>query len=309
MELRNLRYFVAVAEELHFGRAAVLLNISQPPLSYQIKRMENELGVRLFHRSKRRVALTDAGAVFLEQAKLILSQVDRATNLALMAEGGQIGEVRLGFTDASMLIVLGTALSRFRRQHPAVRLGLNQLRTIDQVAALTRSSIDLGVALLGPHLDPTIASTVLHSDRVMATLSPDHRLAALPEIPLEALANEPLIFFRHQREFGFYDQFVQLCQKSGFLPRLVEEADGAFAALALVAAGCGIALMVEVTARLNFPGVVFRPVSPSPPEVKIALLSRRGESSRTVLALKRALTECGTGAFGSILAQPAQASI
>jgi DNA-binding transcriptional LysR family regulator len=297
MELRNLRYFVAVAEELHFGRAAIRLNMAQPPLSYQIKRLENELGVQLFERTKRRVSLTGAGETFLEQAKLILSQVDHATSLALLAERGLVSELRLGFVDAPMLVVLNGALSTFRCQHPSVRLSLHEMRTMEQVVALTKSNIDLGLGLLGPHLDKNIVATVLHSSRIVATLAAGHPLAQCSEIRLDELRNEPLIVFRHQREYGFYDQFVQLCDEAGFTPCILEEADRLSASLGLVAAGWGIALMIESTSRLNFPGVVFRPVTPSPPEVKIGLLSRRDETSRTVLALKEILTESSASAF------------
>ena len=226
MELRNLRYFVAVAEELHFGRAALRLNMAQPPLSFQIKRLETELGVQLFYRTKRRVALTDAGETFLEQARLILRQVERATNLALMAECGQIGEVRLAFCDPALLVAIGDALTAFRHEHRGVRLHLNQMSTLDEIASLGRSTIDLAVGLLGPHLDHDVSATVLHTSSVMAAMAPDHPLAAEREIRLDQLINEPLIVFPHQREYGFYAELVRICDEAGFTPRLLEEANG-----------------------------------------------------------------------------------
>jgi DNA-binding transcriptional LysR family regulator len=256
MELRNLRYFVAVAEELHFGRAAVRLNMAQPPLSFQIKRLETELGVQLFYRTKRRVTLTDAGETFLEQARLILRQVERATNLALMAECGQIGEVRLAFCDPALLVGIGDALAAFREEHRGVRLHLNQMTTLDEIAGLGRSTIDLAVGLLGPRLEHDVAATVLHTSSVMTAMAPDHPLACEREIRLDQLINEPLIVFPHQREYGFYEELVRLCDEAGFTPRLLEEANGTVPALGLVAAGYGIALMLEVTARLQYPGVV-----------------------------------------------------
>lgn len=297
MELRNLRYFVAVAEELHFGRAAIRLNMAQPPLSFQIKRLEAELGVQLFYRTKRRVTLTDAGETFLEQARLILRQVERATNLALMADCGQVGEIRLGFCDPALLVGIGDALSSFRREHLAVRLHLTQIGTLDGIAGLGKSTLDLAVGLLGPDLLHDQQATVLHTSRVLAALAPSHPLASEREVRLEQLIEEPLIVFPRQRECGFYEELVRLCAAAGFAPRLLEEANGSVPALGLVAAGYGIALMLEVTERLNYPGVVFRPVLPSTPEVDIALLCRKQETSRVVLALRDAIVEGTQGAF------------
>ena len=248
MELRHLRYFVAVAEELHFGRAAKRLCITQQPLSRQIKDLERELGVELFYRTKRTVRLTEVGEVFLAETRKTLQQAEYAVYLAKQAKQGKIGRLTIGFTGSALNIVLPAAIRQFKKLYPQIDLTLERLQTIEQVEALNNKQIDLG--LLHPPIDDdTLILETIYLEQLVVALPDNHPLAKDTSVPisLKHLANEPFILFPRQFGSVLYDRIINLCQQAGFSPNIVQEAIPQQTILGLVAAGIGISLILGLT--------------------------------------------------------------
>ncbi len=247
MELRHLRYVVALAEELHFGRAAARLGISQPPLSQQVAALEQELGVRLFHRTRREVRLTPPGALFLAEARATLQAADRARTVALQAERGELGELRLGlFASAPLSRGIAGAIGEFRASHPGARLVLTEARSPLQVEALAQRELDLGFlrSPVRPSLPPGIAAIEVVREPLCAVIPAGHALARRRgPLPLAALAAEPIVFFSRGFSATMHDQVQALCRAAGFAPNIVQEANANAMILGLVAAGLGISIL------------------------------------------------------------------
>ncbi len=263
MELRHLRYFLCVAEEMHFGRAALRLGISQPPLSQQIRALEEELGVRLFERTSRRVRLTEAGHLFEPEARATLTQAERAIEIARRAERGELGKLALGFTVSGPFAApVAGALYQFRQQHPQVDLSLHEMGRDAQIEAVRSGQIDMGIVrdFLPPPLPAGMVAHCLVTEDMVLALREDHPLALRPEPPRIAdLAEEPMIFYAPANGVGFTDHFLTLCEAAGFAPRVAHEADSLAALLGLVAAGFGGTVLARSLARLQVDRVVHRP--------------------------------------------------
>ena len=263
VELRHLRYFVAVAEELHFGRAAVRLHIAQPQLSRQIRDLERELGTELFSREKGRVQLTRAGRAFLPEVRRTLAQAERALRTAQRAARGEVGRLRVGFVEAATYSgVLPDVLGVFRDQVPNVGLELFELSSLQQTEALRDGRIELGIL----HSPPHDAAQWLGVERVLkdpmvVALPRDHRLAARVRVALRALAGEPFLMLRRPDGPGLYDRIIAACQAAGFSPQVAQQAGQIQTLVGLVAAGVGVALVPGSLAELRRPGVVYRPLS------------------------------------------------
>ena len=262
MEFRHLHYFLAVAEELHFGRAAKRLNISQPPLSFQIRQLEEEIGVRLFNRTKRRVELTAAGAVFLTEARRILDLSADAVRRTVRADRGQIGQLTVGFIGSANYSVLPQVIREFRKRFPAVELSLTEMNTSQQIEALHNGRIQAGfmrpprgVTEAGVSIEPVFREPLL------AAMPGNHPLRRESVLPLRRLANEPFIMIPRQRGPGFFDHIITLCQREGFSPHIVLEASQFHTIIGLVAAGIGISILPASMARSRIRGVVFRSIS------------------------------------------------
>lgn len=272
MELRHLRYFVAVAEELHFGKAAKRLCITQQPLSRQIKDLEEELGVELFYRTKRTVRLTEVGEIFLVETKKILQQADRAVELVKQASQGKIGRITVGFTGSALNIVLPTTVCQFKQLYPQVDLTLKRMQTPEQVEALNNGQIDLG--LLHPPInnDGLILETI-YQEQLVVALPDNHPLANVSKtVSLQQLANESFILFPRHVGSVLYDRIINLCQQTGFSPNVVQEAIPQQTILGLVAAGIGISLIHSSVRTLGIiNGVVFRDLIESTPILETAV--------------------------------------
>lgn len=271
--MRHLRYFIAVAEELHFGHAAKRLNIAQPPLSLQIRRLEEMVGAQLLFRTKRRVELTDAGRIFLDEARQIMDHVDRAVLAAQRAGRGETGKLVIGFVNAATFSILPDILQAFRTRFPDVAVTLHELSTERQVESLRSGSIDVG--FLRPPIDGDVLSLlpVLREALVMA-LEEHHSLAAHAAPSLRLFAREPFILFPRRLGPGLYDQIIRLCQRSGFTPHVVQETDQMQTIVSLVAAGIGVALVPASLQNLRRTGVVYRTVPESRPIVEVAVAWR-----------------------------------
>ncbi|EKM96172.1 LysR family transcriptional regulator [Stutzerimonas degradans] len=281
MELRHLRYFVAVAEELHFGRAAELLRISQPPLSQQIQALEAELGVRLFDRTNRRVSLTDAGRLFLEETRRTLVQVDKSVDVVRRANQGEIGELQIGFTSsAPFTSILPRAILAFREAFPAVHLALQEMTSKQVVEAVQDETLQVG--MIRPFALPAgLQTTELFSEPLVALMHAGHPLASGSEegICLAELAAEPFVFFPRSYGTGLYDQLLNLARQAGFNPRIAQEANEALTIIGLVAAGLGVSVLPASFQRIRIDGVAFRTLLDKDATTAVWLVKRRQEQS------------------------------
>jgi len=262
MELRHLTYFVAVAEELHFGRAAQRLNISQPPLSQQIRQLEEEIGVRLLNRTKRRVEITPAGEAFLAEARRILSAAEEAVRRTVRADKGEIGSLAVGFIGSANYSVLPPVIREFRRRFPDVELSLTEMNTSTQIEALRAGRIQTGFLRPPPGIEAAgvVVAPVFREPLVVA-MSRNHPLQGEAELPLRLLAKEAFIMIPRQRGPGYFDHLIALCQQEGFSPYIVLEASQFHTIIGLVAAELGIAVVPASMQRSRFAGVVFRTVA------------------------------------------------
>jgi DNA-binding transcriptional LysR family regulator len=283
VELRHLRYFIAVAEELHFGRAADRLHISQPPLSHQIQDLEREMGVELFRRNRRSVALTEAGRLFLDETRHVLRDAERAVEIARKAAHGEVGRLSIGSGPAPESWILKRVLSVFLAQHPDVRIELHSLYTQDQVDALGRRQIQVGFPLLPiPRRGLVVES--IGMEHLVVALPASHRLAGHSRIPLTELRKEPFVSVSRDVGPGFHDLVFNACNQAGFTPKIAYETGEVLTVLALVAAGLGVSLQPAGVASSRPDGVVFRRLLSTAPMVEIGLAYRRDDSSPTLSA-------------------------
>lgn len=286
MELRHLRYFIAVAEELHFGRAAERLGISQPPLSQQIQALEEEIGARLFERTNRRVELTDAGRLFLDESRQVLAQVDKAVLLARRAHLGELGELKIGFTSsAPFTSTIPSSIHAFRKAYPDVHLDLQEMSSRQVLKALLEESLQVGV--IRPLALPDAVHWVeLFREPLVAVLRADHPLAAGSEdgLAIAALAEEPFVFFPRSYGTGLYDQVIALTRQAGFSPRIAQEASEAMTIIGLVSAGLGVSILPASFRRTRVDGVVYRTLSDPEATTAVWLVRRQNEGSPLVLS-------------------------
>ncbi|EMQ5465596.1 LysR family transcriptional regulator [Pseudomonas aeruginosa] len=286
MELRHLRYFIAVAEELHFGRAAERLGISQPPLSQQIQALEEEIGARLFERTNRRVELTDAGRLFLDESRQVLAQVDKAVLLARRAHLGELGELKIGFTSsAPFTSTIPSSIHAFRKAYPDVHLDLQEMSSRQVLKALLEESLQVGV--IRPLALPDAVHWVeLFREPLVAVLRADHPLAAGSEdgLAIAALAEEPFVFFPRSYGTGLYDQVIALTRQAGFSPRIAQEASEAMTIIGLVSAGLGVSILPASFRRARVDGVVYRTLSDPEATTAVWLVRRQNEGSPLALS-------------------------
>ncbi|NES93822.1 MAG: LysR family transcriptional regulator [Desertifilum sp. SIO1I2] len=257
MELRHLHYFIAVAEELHFSRAAERLCISQPPLSQQIRDLEDELGVKLFERTKRQVHLTEAGKVFLDRSYLLLAQLEQAIAATQRIGRGEVGQLAIGFVDSAMYTSLPEMLKGFREQFPAVELRLQEMTTAQQIQALYDKQIDVGI-VRSAISEPGLSVECLLPESLVLALPENHPLSAQTQVSLSALADEFFILFPAKLGPVFYQQIMQSCEQAGFRPKVTQEAVQMQTIIGLVAAGLGIAIVPASMQNFHRSGVIYR---------------------------------------------------
>ncbi len=285
MELRHLRYFVAVAEEGHVTRAAERLGMQQPPLSQQIQALERELAVQLFRRKPRGVELTDAGRALLDDARAILAHVDHAFATTRRTARGEQGRIAIGFTSSAPFHPFVPRVIRaFREAYPLVALTLDESGTTELIADLRTERVDAAF-IRTPVADPMgIAINPLLEEAMLAALPATHALAAdATELPLAALAAETFIVYRRPSGPGLYDAIFGACHAAGFSPIVGQEAPRIVSTLNLVAAGLGIAIVPASLARMQMDGVVYRPLrSGGQPRAPLLLATRRGDTGAVV---------------------------
>ena len=295
MKLRHLQSFVAVAEELHFGRAAERLHMAQPPLSEQIRQLEAELGVTLLRRTTRRVELAPAGEVLLARAREILASVDRATQDTQRAARGELGRLAVGFTGSSTYALLPALAAALRSALPGVLLELHgELLTPAQVASLLDGTLDLGL-LRPPVRQRELAFEVIRWEPLIVAVPQAHPLAAADAVPLEKLSAEPFISYPSHFRSVLHDAIEETCAAHGFLPRVAHEVSETATLVSFVAAGLGVSLVPESTRHMTVDGAVYRPLAGDTTTVELALAWRRDDVTPV---LERAL-EVVRSEFGS----------
>ena len=288
MDFRHLRYFISVAEELHFGRAAQRLGISQPPLSQQIRVLEERLGAQLFERTSRRVRLTDAGRMFLPEARQALAQIERAAQVARQAHRGELGRLGLGFTASAPFVPrVADALHAFQLSHPQVQLELQELGRDDQIAKIAQGELDIGIVrAFGPPPLPSdmIFECLLEEDMLLA-LRKDHPLARQSADPgIADLAGVPLVLYGAANGAGFNEHFFALCEKAGFQAKVALEVGSFATLLGLVSAGFGATILSQSLARLQVDNLVLRRMSA--PLTSSLWLIRKADMSPVAKAFK-----------------------
>lgn len=293
MELRHLRYFVAVAEELSFTRAAERLHIGQPPLSQQIQALEAEVGARLFDRSKRWVRLTEAGKLFLEDARAILAQSERAAERARRAQRGEAGELRVGFTFSTPFTPLfARTIRRYRQLYPDVALTLHEMTTLHQIDALEARKIDLGfVRPPEVALPDHLALTTLRRDALLLVLASDSPLARKRKVKVADLAELPWVMYPKESGVGINHAILNMCRTAGFVPQVAMEAGEAATIIGLVAAGIGASVLPSPFQSMHLEGVVFRPLDDAGAVTSLQLAQRRADGGALVEAFVRVALE------------------
>jgi DNA-binding transcriptional LysR family regulator len=295
MDLRHLRYFLCVAEEMHFGRAALRLGISQPPLSQQIRALEEELGVQLFERTSRRVSLTDVGRLFVPEARATLAQAERAAQTARLAQMGQIGQLSLGFTASGPFVPrVARALYTFRQSFPNVELTLLEMGRDGQIDAVERRQLDVAIVRCfdRPFVTEGLVSMPLIEEEMFLAIRQDHRLAQQAEDPsIEDLKDEPLVLYSAVIGAGFNEHFFDLCEQAGFRPNIAQEAGSLATLLGLVAAGFGATILAQSLTRLHVDNLAYR--SLATPVVSRLWLVHRDDLSPTSQAFKATILAAG----------------
>lgn len=281
MELRHLKYFLAVAEELHFGRAAIKIHIAQPPLSQQIKQLEDEIGVRLFNRTKRSVELTEAGKVFQREAYAVIERLEKGVLKAQQASRGEAGWLGIGFVSSINYEILPNVLREFRRQCPEVEIFLQEMHNPEQNHALLEKEIHIGFARM-PVESSELNSKIVSREKLIVALPASHKLVERENIKLSQLVGEPFIIFSQSRPSPYYEFILRLCAEAGFQPSVVQQVGEIQTALGLVAAEIGITLVPASTQNLHREGVIYRPLAAPQPTIEMIMQYRKDETSLVV---------------------------
>lgn len=286
MDLRHLRYFVAVAEEGNLGRAAARLHISQPPLTRQIHQLEGELGVTLFNRTPRGMELTPAGELFLDEARNIRALVEQATERTQRAGQGRLGRLDVAIFGSAILEIIPKLLLRFRTRYPDVKVVLHTMTKGEQIEALRQKRISVGFnRLLTPQ--EGIETRLVTTERLMLAVPTTHALARQETVRFADIAPHPLVVFPTGARPSFIDRVHKLCHDAGFDPLISQEVGDAVTGVALVASGFGLCLVPTSATTLRFPGVVYRALTDTPPRfsVDLSCIYRSGDTSPILTGL------------------------
>jgi DNA-binding transcriptional LysR family regulator len=280
MELKSLRSFVVVAEQLSFTRSARLLHLSPSALSEQIQKLEEELGVQLLIRDRRSVKLTSVGMMFLAEARATLTRARQAVERVQKA-GGEMGRLRVGFVSSAALEIVPGIVVGFRSQFPGVTLDLMNLRTSSQIKGLIAESIDVGFIRL-PLSHDELTMRVIHREPFVVVLPHGHPLANEAELRLVQLQNEKFVAYGRRWAPGFYDTVIQMCTREGFSPEIIQETGEMYTAVALVAAGVGIAILPQSVVLAQSRNVLVKSLPPAAGFSEIAIAVRRLDNSSLI---------------------------
>ncbi len=278
LDLRRLTYFIAVAEELHFSRAAERLGIAQPPLSQQIQKLESELGAQLFDRSRRSVELTAAGRALLPEARKLLALSGQIAQLPRDVTAGRAGRLHIGMTGSTGFRIVPQLLRRFRAAYPKVDIALNELPTTDQIDQILAGEIAVGLAR-DPQLPRELRSAPIWSEPLVAVLPGDHDLASGGVVDIAGLAAEPFVLFPRSRGPGLHDIITSACREAGFSPHIAQEAVQMQTTIGLVAAGFGVSIVPASVQDFRLHGVAYRQLDDAAPRSTVAAIWHTGMAS------------------------------
>ena len=299
MELRHARYFVAVAEELNFRRAAERLHLAQPSLSTQIRLLEEDVGAQLLERDSHKVELTPAGRSFLEGCRRLLQDADNYTKTARRISRGESVPLSIGFVPSLAHGLLPSILRVFRQQFPDVQLSLSEMESTAQIEQIAGNRIDLGLIGLGLPKDiPELEIVVVAEERLVAAVPQDHPLAHKPRksIPLKTLADEHFLLGSRANAPVFNPWIIVLCQQAGFQPHVIQESGQPMTVLNYVAAGLGVTILPEQFSRLVTAGVRFIPLARPTPGYRYCAARMRNNRNPAVAHFIRVACEVGKGA-------------
>nr|WP_314621552.1 LysR family transcriptional regulator [uncultured Noviherbaspirillum sp.] len=259
MEFRHLRYFVVLADELHFGRAAKRLSISQPPLSLNIQQLEGSLGVTLFERNSKGVKLTPAGVAFREAALRLLAETEQARDVVQQVARGVLSQVRIGFVGSMLFRDMPERLTAFQKQQPRVEIVLTELNSAEQIDALLRGQIDLGFVHT-ERVPRELKKMLYRSERFVCCVPEEHPIAREKVVMLDALDEEPFVLFSRDASPDYYERILALCAEQGLQPRVKHEVRHWLSVVSLVSKGMGIALVPRALTDSGIAGVRFLPI-------------------------------------------------
>lgn len=290
MELRHLRYFVVLAEELHFGRAARRLAISQPPLSVAIRQLEESVGARLFERNSKEVRLTPAGDALQVSARRLLRQAEEAALEARDVSQGSAGRLRIGFVGAMLYRGLPQALRKFQAQHPAVRITLAELNSGEQIAELLHDRLDVGFVHTS-RMPAELRHALLVSEPFVACVPVGHRLARRRSVPIAGLRDEPFVLFSRSASPDYHERILAICADAGFRPEVRHEVRHWLSVVSLVSQGMGVALVPSALRHAALRGAVFRPLEEEVAHSDAYCVWRDGPENAVVQGFLRAIVQ------------------
>ncbi|WP_027721130.1 LysR family transcriptional regulator [Maridesulfovibrio zosterae] len=280
MELRQLRYFVAVAEELHFGRAARRVHIAQPPFSQQIKSLEEEIGARLLERNSRKVWLTNEGRYFYRQAVSILEQAQEAASTVARMSKGEYGNIKVGFTETAMDSLLPEAVRSFSSKYPGVSVQFSQFGTSNQLENIRSGKLDLGFSTIFHYAMEELSSVKLFSKKHILAVPEDHIFTQKDSVSLEEIAQENLIMFPRAGQPDLHDAIMKMFTSKGFSPAISQEISGLSGASALIASGMGVTFLPE-NSHITRKGIALVPLQDDFPSMDIFMVWKSDEYSNT----------------------------
>jgi len=290
MELRHLRYFVVLAEELHFGRAAARLAISQPPLSVAIRQLEDSVGAQLCERNSKSVRLTPAGHALEQSARRLLRQAEEAAVQARDISQGLAGRLRIGFVGAMLYRGLPQALRRFQQRHPAVRVILSELNSAEQLGELLHDQLDVGFVHT-QRVPPGLRQVLLLSEPFVACLPAEHPLARRRAIAPAQLQGEPFVLFARSVSPDYHERILAICAQAGFRPEMRHEVRHWLSVVSLVSQGMGVALVPDAMRRALLRGAVFRPLEGVTSRSQAHCVWRDGPANAVVEGFLQAMRE------------------
>lgn len=298
MDMRQLRYFVMVAEELSFSRAAERLHMSQPPLSQQIKALEQEMGVMLFARTRREVKLTDAGAVFLRESRLLLDQLRTAVSATVRAAHNDAGVLRVGVATTALFRFMPRLLALLRTEFPGVEVSVSDMQSQDQERAVAQGTLDIGIVHVRPDR-MNLHRLRVFSETLAAVLPDGHRLADAADFTLADLADEPMIALSREHGPTVFDAVIAACQQAGFSPSVKHTARNPLTIFQMVRVGFGVAVVPGSYAESAYPGITFRELPATAGRVQMeAIWSARSASDLTLKIVERILPQL-SASFGT----------
>lgn len=284
MELRHLLYFKKLAEELHFSKASEKLHIAQPALSRQISELEEELGVKLFERNRRKVSITAAGRYLHTQTTSWFQQIEETKRELLRIQNMEVGSIRIGYVSTAMYSMLPDFLALIKKKYPALQLSLSEMTTNDQVQAIRNGTLEFGFAR-SPVNDLSVSQKKVWEENFALVLPAKHPLANKQLKSLAVLKDEPFVFFPRHQNPGYYDKIISLCYKAGFSPNIQYECVGSYTLLQMVASGLGITLLPASITKITDKRVKYVELTNLKEKAELAMLYNESRLSPELIAL------------------------